>query len=180
MARIACTLNGRRPNHNVRSIDSGTDVPASPWRWRKNCDGFLSPISSISRRWRVFYSWDELRRLTICVFSVSYAFSLGGFTIISLLYITRESSALVTFVNFSSSSRMPDGAKVRPTNENHNSGSEEINVGTRHATRFLERALSRALSGTFSRSSGLGWGTLSLNMVDSDTDITRLKLLLLV
>src|SRR5215468_10078732 len=44
-ASMAWTCGGRRLAHIVRKKSSGTSG-ASPFKWRRNCDGFLSPISS--------------------------------------------------------------------------------------------------------------------------------------
>ena len=83
VARIFCMVSGRRRSQRMRITLSGTTVQAKLWRWRRNCDGLRSPISSCSRRWRVFCSCVVASRLTSSVFNFSYLPVAGGFRIMS-------------------------------------------------------------------------------------------------
>lgn len=49
VAKIACVFAGSRASHSVVRSSSETLAPASVDKCRRNCDGFLSPISSLSR-----------------------------------------------------------------------------------------------------------------------------------
>lgn len=60
IARIACTVVGRRSRHRWRTIDLSTIVPERSFRCRRNAGGFRSPFFSVSRSLRVFASCEEL------------------------------------------------------------------------------------------------------------------------
>jgi len=61
-ASMACNCDGSRPIHRVRRSCSGIAVRARDWRWRKNCDGLLSPISSCSSSCRICCSCEAESR----------------------------------------------------------------------------------------------------------------------
>lgn len=53
VARMACMVGGSRPNQSVFNSSGVTVVPARVLRCRRNCEGFLSPSSSLSSSCRI-------------------------------------------------------------------------------------------------------------------------------
>lgn len=53
VAKMTCVVGGNRPSQCVRSISFDTAVPARVAKWRRNCEGFRSPSSSLSSSCRI-------------------------------------------------------------------------------------------------------------------------------
>ncbi|XP_036148810.1 uncharacterized protein LOC118647647 [Monomorium pharaonis] len=83
VASMACIGCGRRPSHSVRSSSLLTVAPARALRYLRNCDGFLSPISSRSNSCRILLSCESVSLCISAFFNASYFSVSGGWVIMS-------------------------------------------------------------------------------------------------